>query len=198
MNGHSWIAKQYKWHTLFFVTNYLKDMKHRLKPTTMENKRFIIEKKLFPYFGKQKICDIDTIKIRKWQNKLISYRDENGNPFSQTYLKTVNNQLSALMNYAVSHYYLASNPCKVAGSIGKSKALYLYSRFFVWRYSELYFKIVWNWKRRLNFLFSENGIRKRNKENFKKNRFKTNHSSWSTTFTRKYVDRTWLHSIRDC
>ena len=104
------------------VTNYLEDMKHRLKPTTMENKRFIIEKKLLPYFGKQKICDIDTIKIRKWQNELISYRDENGNPFSQTYLKTVNNQLSALMNYAVSHYHLASNPCKSAGSMGKSKA----------------------------------------------------------------------------
>lgn len=104
------------------VTNYLEDMKHRLKPTTMENKRFIIEKMLLPYFGKQKICDIDTIKIRKWQNELISYRDENGNPFSQTYLKTVNNQLSALMNYAVSHYHLASNPCKSAGSMGKSKA----------------------------------------------------------------------------
>lgn len=104
------------------VTNYLEDMKHWLKPTTMENKRFIIEKMLLPYFGKQKICDIDTIKIRKWQNELISYRDEKGNPFSQTYLKTVNNQLSALMNYAVSHYHLASNPCKSAGSMGKSKA----------------------------------------------------------------------------
>ena len=104
------------------VENYLEDMEHRLKPTTMENKRFIIEGKLLPYFGRLKICDIDTIKIRKWQNELISYRDEGGKPFSQTYLKTVNNQLSALMNYAVSHYHLASNPCKAAGSIGKSKA----------------------------------------------------------------------------
>ena len=68
------------------------------------------------------MCDIDTIKIRKWQNELISYRDENRKPFSQTYLKTVNNQLSALMNYAVSHYQLAFNPCKAAGSMGKSKA----------------------------------------------------------------------------
>jgi len=104
------------------VANYLEDMENRLKPTTMENKRFIIEKKLLPYFGKQKVCDIDTIKIRKWQNKLISYRDENDKPFSQTYLKTVNNQLSAIMNYAVSHYQLQSNPCKAAGSMGKSKA----------------------------------------------------------------------------
>ncbi len=68
------------------------------------------------------MCDIDTIKVRKWQNELISYRDGNGKPFSQTYLKTVNNQLSAIMNYAVSHYQLASNPCKAAGSMGKSNA----------------------------------------------------------------------------
>lgn len=104
------------------VENYLEDMSHRLKPTTMENKRFIIEGKLLPYFGRLKVCDIDTIRVRKWQNELISFRDEEGNPFSQTYLKTVNNQLSALMNYAVAHYSLASNPCRAAGSMGKSKA----------------------------------------------------------------------------
>ncbi len=83
------------------VTNYLEDMEHRLKPTTMENKRFIIDTKLLPYFGRQKVCDIDTIKIRKWQNELISFRDRDDKPFSQTYLKTVNNQMSAIMNYAV-------------------------------------------------------------------------------------------------
>ena len=104
------------------VENYLEDMGHRLKPTTMENKRFIITGKLLPYFGRLKICDIDTIKVRKWQNELLSFRDENGKPFSQTYLKTVNNQLSALMNYAVSHYNLQLNPCKAAGSMGKSRA----------------------------------------------------------------------------
>jgi integrase len=104
------------------VENYLEDMDHRLKPTTMENKRFIIDKKLLPYFARQKVCDIDTIKIRKWQNELISYRDEKGKPFSQTYLKTVNNQMSAIMNYAVTHYRLSFNPCKAAGSMGKSKA----------------------------------------------------------------------------
>lgn len=104
------------------VENYLEDMSHRLKPTTMENKHFIIEGKLLPYFGNLKVCDIDTIKIRKWQNEMISYLDEDGKPFSQTYLKTINNQLSALMNYATAHYRLSYNPCKAAGSIGKSKA----------------------------------------------------------------------------
>lgn len=104
------------------VENYMEDMSHRLKPTTMANKRFIIDKKLLPYFGNLKVCDIDTIKIRKWQNEMITYRDDNGKPFSQTYLKTLNNQLSALMNYAMAHYHLASNPCRMAGSMGKSNA----------------------------------------------------------------------------
>jgi len=104
------------------VENYLDDMSHRLKPTTMENKRNIIDSKLLPYFSKLKVCDIDTIKIRKWQNELISYRDEYGKPYSPTYLKTVNNQMSAILNYAMKHYNLASNPCRAAGSIGRSRA----------------------------------------------------------------------------
>lgn len=104
------------------IENYMEDMQHRLKPTTIENKRNIIEGKLLPYFSRLKVCDIDTIKVRKWQNELISFRDEAGKPYSQTYLKTVNNQMSAIMNYAVKHYGLASNPCRAAGSIGKSHA----------------------------------------------------------------------------
>lgn len=104
------------------VENYLEDMGNRLKPTTMENKRNIIESKLLPYFSRLKVCDIDTIKIRKWQNELLTYRDENGKPYSKTYLKTVHNQMSALLNYAVLHYGLPQNPCKAAGSIGRSHA----------------------------------------------------------------------------
>lgn len=122
---HSFLEQQNNTSDILFsslVENYLEDMLHRLKPTTMENKRFIIKGKLLPYFENLKVCDIDTIKVRKWQNELISHRDEAGNPFSQTYLKTVNNQLSAIMNYAVTHYRLPANPCRATGSMGKSKA----------------------------------------------------------------------------
>lgn len=104
------------------VENYLEDMQHRLKPTTIVNKRNIIENWLLPFFANLKICDIDTIKIRKWQNELLSFRNSNGKPYSPTYLKGVNAQLSTIMSYAVKHYRLPSNPCQSAGSIGKSKA----------------------------------------------------------------------------
>lgn len=104
------------------VENYIEDMAHRLKPTTIENKENIIRTKLLPYLSNLRICDIDTIKIRKWQNELLGYRDEDGKPYSATYLKSVNNQLSAILNYAVSHYGLQENPCRAAGSIGKNRA----------------------------------------------------------------------------
>ena len=45
-----------------------------------------------------------------------------GKGFKPTYLKTIHNQLSAILNYAVNFYDLCSNPCRKAGSMGKSKA----------------------------------------------------------------------------
>ena len=45
-----------------------------------------------------------------------------GKGFKPTYLKTIHNQLSAILNYAVNFYDLRSNPCRKAGSMGKSKA----------------------------------------------------------------------------
>ncbi len=42
--------------------------------------------------------------------------------FRPTYLKTIHNQLSAILNYAVNFYDLRANPCYKAGSMGKSKA----------------------------------------------------------------------------
>ena len=37
-------------------------------------------------------------------------------------MKSINNQLATLFNYAVLYYDLRDNPCRKAGSIGKSKA----------------------------------------------------------------------------
>lgn len=102
--------------------NYMEDLATRLKPTTLETKRSIIEGKLLPFFEKMKIYDINELIIRRWQNELLNYRDEKGKPFSATYLKTINNQLSAIMNYATIFYKLQKNPCKAVGSIGKSNA----------------------------------------------------------------------------
>ena len=62
------------------------------------------------------MCEIKTADIRAWQNELIKQG------YAPTYLKSINNQLAALFNYAVRYYDLKDNPCRKAGSIGKSKA----------------------------------------------------------------------------
>ena len=72
-------------------------MKHRIREHTYNQKQYVINKKLLPYFGKLPLCEITPAAIRKWQNELISYREENDKPYSETYLKTINNQLSAIM-----------------------------------------------------------------------------------------------------
>lgn len=105
-----------------FVDLYFEDMGHRLKESTIISKRYMVDKKILPVFGKMPINEITPKDIRKWQNRLTAYRDENGKPYAQTYLKTINNQLTAMFNYAVKYYDLRENPCTKAGSMGKSQA----------------------------------------------------------------------------
>ena len=99
-----------------FIELYCEDMGTRLREHTMRTKRYIIDLKIMPYFGEKSVNEIKATDIRQWQNQLISQG------YSPTYLKTINNQLCAIFNYAVKYYDLASNPCAKAGSIGKSKA----------------------------------------------------------------------------
>lgn len=56
--------------------------------------------------------------VRHWQNKLIT--DPAG--YKPTYLKSVHNQLSAIMNFAVKYYGLPKNPAAICGSKGKKHA----------------------------------------------------------------------------
>ena len=67
------------------------------------------------------MCNITAQQIITWQNELMNYKDENGKALSPVYLKTINNQLSAIFNHAVKFYNLKENPCRKAGSMGKKK-----------------------------------------------------------------------------
>ncbi|GMR69745.1 hypothetical protein NUITMVRA1_04210 [Aerococcus viridans] len=71
---------------------YLHDMSHRLRESTMDNKRNIMNKKIRPFIGETKLSKINGRTIRKWQNDILSLKDNKGNPYSQTYIKTINNQ----------------------------------------------------------------------------------------------------------
>ena len=52
---------------------------------------------------------------------MLAYRDEKKKPYSQTYLKTLHNQLSAIFNHAVRYYELRSNPAAKVGNMGSEE-----------------------------------------------------------------------------
>jgi integrase len=100
------------------VDKYMEDCYARLAPTTMAGKKHMIETKLLPYFGKMPLNEINVATVRMWQNAIIT--DPAG--YRQTYLKTIHNQLSAIMNFAVKYYGLPKNPASQCGSMGKKHA----------------------------------------------------------------------------
>ena len=104
-----------------FVSIYMNDMKARLKPSTLATKELLIRQKLLPYFEKLPLNDIRPSDIRSWQNTVSAVQSD-GNRYSATYLKSINNQLTAIFNYAVKYYNLSENPCHKAGTIGASHA----------------------------------------------------------------------------
>lgn len=105
-----------------FYEIYENDMRSRLKQNTWESKERIIKTKILPFFGDKPINDIQSKDVLAWQNELLRHRNKNGNPYSETYLKSVHNQLSAIFNHAVRFYNLGSNPAAKAGSIGVKNA----------------------------------------------------------------------------
>ena len=86
-----------------FVKIYNEDMKHRLREHSFIQKQYIINTKLLPFFGKLPVSQITPAYVRKWQNALIAYRDKKDKPYSETYLRTINNQLPHFVLYRLAH-----------------------------------------------------------------------------------------------
>ena len=105
-----------------FVQTYKDERYPRLKPGTRATKNNIIDHHLLPYFGDKKINEITTADIVKWQTALLTCIDPlTGVPYTQSYLKTVHNQLSAIFNFAMRYYDLGKNPASIVGNMGSEK-----------------------------------------------------------------------------
>lgn len=105
-----------------FVEIYISDKKPRVKHNTWLTKQHIIDTKILPYFEKKKLSEIRTSDILSWQNEIMKQTKENGTAYSQTYLKTIHNQLSAILNHAVNMYGLKVNVARRAGNMGKEQS----------------------------------------------------------------------------
>lgn len=104
------------------VDIYLEDIKPRIKYNTYLTKKQIIDKKVLPYFASKKVNEIRPSDVIKWQNELTIFKQENGKKYSKTYLRTIQNQFNAIMNYCVKIHNLSKNPAHSVDKMGKSKA----------------------------------------------------------------------------
>lgn len=105
-----------------FWGEYKDDLRYELKETTWEGKINIVDTKILPFFAEIPLNEIGTRTIRKWQNEIQGMKKKNGEPYAQTYLKSINNELSAIINHAVTYYNLPNNPIHKTGSIGEKHA----------------------------------------------------------------------------
>ena len=99
-----------------FVEVYFNDKGTRLKERSIMTKRTLIETKIIPYFGEKAMNEITAVDIIKWQNMLMNQE------YSPTYLRMIQNQLTALFNHAERFYDLRDNPCKKVDKMGRSNA----------------------------------------------------------------------------
>lgn len=104
-----------------FFETYKADVAPRIRLNTWLTKESIVEKRIMPWFGAMRMNEIKPIDVVRWQNSLMGYKQANGKSFSATYLRTVNNQLSAIFNHAVRFYGLPKNPCAATTRMGSQK-----------------------------------------------------------------------------
>ena len=104
-----------------FVDIYMRDLKPQIKLNTYVSKENIIDTHIRPYFKNKSLSGISATDILQWQNEILSIRDEQGKGYSDTYLRSIQNQLNAIFNHAVRYYDLPKNPCSKNKKIGKSK-----------------------------------------------------------------------------
>lgn len=99
-----------------FVEVYFEDKAPRLKERSIMTKRTLFETKIIPYFGEKQMNEITAVDIIKWQNALLNQ------DYKPTYLRMIQNQMTALFNHAEKFYDLKDNPCKKVDKIGRSNA----------------------------------------------------------------------------
>ena len=98
-----------------FVEIYFKDKEVELKKRTLENKRYMIASHVIPYLGEKKMNEISAADIITWQKEI-----KEKNEFSQSYLRMLQNQVTAIFIHASRIYNLKDNPCRRVKKMGRS------------------------------------------------------------------------------
>ncbi len=123
-------AKEYESNFLANVSNsctqlfedvakkYIENRKLKnLKLSTLENKKYLINKHILPTFGKMPVNAITPKHIEQWQKNMLC---SNKN-YAPTYIYTINNILNTILKYAVRYLDLGKNPADATETIGKAR-----------------------------------------------------------------------------
>lgn len=104
------------------IESYLAFVKPRIRWSTYDTKALMLRQKVKPYFEKKLAGDVRPLDIVRWQGWLDGLRQKNGKPYSATFIRQVNSQLSALFNYAEKQLGLTPNPTKKVRKTGSQKS----------------------------------------------------------------------------
>ncbi len=99
-----------------FVDVYFEDKSLTMKARTIELKRNLFDTKIIPYFKGRSMNEITSVDIIKWQNVLLKM------DYKPTYLRMIQNQITAIFNHAERFYNLKDNPCRKVDKMGCSNA----------------------------------------------------------------------------
>lgn len=97
-----------------FADIYFRDKEMELKDRTINNKKYMIQAHIVPYLGKKKMNEITPSDIIAWQKEILK------KGYSESYIRMVQNQLTALFTHASKIYDLKDNPCKKTKKMGRS------------------------------------------------------------------------------
>ena len=104
---------------------YCPQMEPRVKPGTWATKISMIDKYIKPFFPKA-LNEIEPADLMKWQNHMLTMKNpKTGKPFAKSYLQSINNQLTAILSYAVRYYKLPSNPAHIVGNVGSEDDIHI-------------------------------------------------------------------------
>ena len=99
-----------------FIEVYFDDKALELKPRSIRNKRYVIARRIEPFFGNTKVNDITPGQIISWQKQMSSMG------FKPSYLRMMQKELTALFTHAVRVYDLKDNPCRKVKKMGKAES----------------------------------------------------------------------------
>lgn len=105
-----------------FFEAYERDIKPTVAASTWVQKEALFRQRIEPYLGDTPIEELAAPDILLWQNLMRAARKKDGSPYAQTYLRSLNNQLDAILNHTANHYGLVRNPMKGLRKMGKKRA----------------------------------------------------------------------------